>query len=174
LNQSATERPSYPDYGWEKAEPILRDGGVEALIRIASNREEPLSFGRTDALLSAGKRLATTNTDDALRLNQTLLSLSRTASDFEKPNLAHAAAELAMARCDANLFAQALTRTDAPNNMRYRFWQARISGNSLALLDDIRAIDNDEDTRDVRRVLDGYRAIQELGYCDAPKSQIGG
>ena len=95
------------------------------------------------------------------------------ASKFEKPNLAHAAAELAMARCDADVLEQALRSTDAPRNLRYAFWRSRITGRDDALLAQVRAIDEDEDTREVRRVLDGYRAILELGYCPVRISQIG-
>ena len=101
------------------------------------------------------------------------MSLMQTASKFERPNLAHAAAELAMVRCDLDTFEDARRRTDAPENLRYAFWRARISGQDEALLTRVRAIDEDEDTREVRRVLDGYRAVLELGYCPARISQIG-
>lgn len=174
FGQKAAPTAMYPDYGWEKAEPLLQAGGLDTLIETATRREAPLSFGRADALLSAGKRLAVEDPAGAQRLNEALLALSQSASAFEKPNLAHAAAELAMVRCDASLFDRAAARTTAPDNLRYRLWRARITGSVLPLLHDIRAIDEANDTRDVRRVLDGYRATLELGYCDAPKSQIGG
>jgi hypothetical protein len=171
--QAASDAP-YPDYGWQKAEPILQQSGVEGLIERARNRQAPLSFGRTDALLSAGKRLYADQPDAALKLNEVLLELSQSASSFERPNLAHAATELAMARCDATLFSKAMILTDAPRNLRYAFWKARIDGSALDLLDRVRSIDNDADTRDVRRVLDGYRAILNLGYCDQSAKAIGG
>lgn len=169
----ASEAP-YPDYGWQQAEPILRQSGVDGLIERARNRQAPLSFGRTDALLSAGKRLHADQPEAASKLNEVLLDLSRSASSFERPNLAHAAAELAMARCDASLFAKAVALTDAPRNLRYAFWQARLDGSALDLLDRVRSIDNDADTREVRRVLDGYRAILNLGYCDQSAEAMGG
>nr|WP_070960707.1 hypothetical protein [Hyphomonas sp. Mor2] len=174
LGQKARSAENYPDYGWQKAEPILREGGPEALIRVARDRSEPLNFGRADALLSAGTRLMETDPEGASSLNNALLDLTRTASSFEKPNLAHAAAELAMVRCDREQFERALLYTDAPGNLRYAIWRARIDGDVLTLLPRIRAVDSDEDTRYVRRVLEGYRAIQDHGYCDARKSQIGG
>ncbi len=174
LGQSASVQPSYPDYGWQKAEPILRDGGVDMLIRVAKDRSEPLNFGRADALLSAGTRLRVDDPAGSRAVNDALLELTRAASAFEKPNLAHAAVELAMARCDRDRFEKALLYTDAPGNLRYAIWRARLQGNVLGLLPRIRAIDTDQDTREVRRVLEGYRAIQTFGYCDARKEQIGG
>ncbi|MCR9080494.1 MAG: hypothetical protein NXH78_15475 [Hyphomonadaceae bacterium] len=174
LGTSAPAPVTYPDFGWQKAEPLLREGGTERLISVAKDRAEPLNFGRADALLSAGKRLMAEDASGAAALNDALLDLTRMASAFEKPNLAHAAAELAMARCDRDRFERALLYTDAPGNLRYAIWRARIDGDVLVLLGRIRAIDSDEDTREVRRVLEGYRAIQEFGYCNARKSQIGG
>ncbi|MEL6827773.1 MAG: hypothetical protein AAFN91_16110 [Pseudomonadota bacterium] len=174
LGQRISKRSDYSDYGWQKAEPILRSGGVEQLISVARSRQVPLSFGRSDALLSAGKRLYATEPAAAERLNDVLLELSRGASAFETPILAHAAAELAMTRCDMARMRQAVARTDAPQNLRYALWRTRITGNWGDLLNQIRSIENDEDTRDVRRVLAGYRAILELGYCDQSASAIGG
>lgn len=173
FEQSAQAVPAYPDYGWQKAGPIIRAQGVEGLIEVAINRQDPLNFGRTDALLSAGIRLRDEDPAGALRLNEALLSLTVSASSFEKPNLAHAAAELAMARCDMELLTRAIALTDAPQNLRYAFWRARISGETQKLLSRVRSIDNDQDTRDVRRVLDGYRATLELGYCVQSQSSIG-
>ena len=173
FEQRAQIAVPYPDYGWQKADPIIRAQGVDGLIEIANQRQTPLNFGRADALLSAGIQLRNEDPGGALRLNQALLSLARSASDFEKPNLAHAAAELAMARCDMDLLTRAVTLTDAPDNLRYAFWRARISGGSTALLTRVRNIDNDRDTRDVRRVLDGFRATQEFGYCVQSESSIG-
>lgn len=170
LGQSYVPQQAYPDYGWQIAEPILQQGGVRALIETANRRAEPLSFGRADALLAAGKHLTKERPDEARQINQALLDLTRSASKFERVILAHAAAELAMTRCDPDLFDQAERATTAPGNLRYAFWRARMSGSVSHLLTRVRAIDNDDDTREVRRVLEGYRAIQELGYCSAPKS----
>jgi len=174
LSMSARPMQSYEDFGWQRAEPLLREGGVERLIQVARNRAEPLNYGRADALLSAGKQLRNEDGAASRALNDALLDLARTASSFEKPSLAHAAAELAMARCDRERFERALLYTDAPGNLRYAIWRARINGNVLSLLGRIRAIDSDQDTREVRRVLEGYRAIQEFGYCDARNDPIGG
>ena len=173
FEQKAQMATPYPDYGWEKADPIIQAQGVDGLIETANQRRAPLNFGRADALLSAGIHYRTDDPVAAKRLNQTLLGLAQSASAFEKPNLAHAAAELAMARCDMDLLTRAVALTDAPRNLRYEFWRARISGGIEALLSRVRDIDNDRDTREVRRVLDGYRAIQELGYCVPSESSIG-
>lgn len=164
---------AYPDYGWQTAEPLLASGDVDDLITRAEQRLPPLSFGRSDVLLSAGKHFRLSDPAIALRLNEALLSLLGSASAFERPSLAHAAAELAMARCDADLLAEATAKTDAPNSIRYAFWRARITGDGTSLLSRVRAIDLDEDTREVRRVLDGYRAILEMGYCPTVKTEIG-
>lgn len=174
FERTAQTRKSYPDYGWQKAEPILQESGVDGLIERARNRQAPLSFGRTDALLSAGKRLRLEQPAAAIRLNRTLIDLSRSASNFERPNLAHAATELAMVRCDMTMFREAVALTDAPRNLRYAFWSARIEGGTVGLLNRVRAIDNETDTREVRRVLDGYRAILDFGYCDQSAAAIGG
>ena len=175
FEQTAPALQAYPDYGWHIAEPSLAQGGVSALIDTARRRADPLSFGRADALLAAGKHLALQRTDqtsleDARRVNEALLDLAGSASKFERVVLAHAAAELAMTRCDMDLFDQAERSTTAPGNLRYAFWRGRITGSIAPLLSRVRAIESDEETREVRRVLEGYRAIQELGYCSTPKS----
>ncbi|MEM9572409.1 MAG: hypothetical protein AAF996_13175 [Pseudomonadota bacterium] len=174
FSRTAELREPYPDYGWQKAEPILNQSGVDGLIDRARSRQAPLSFGRTDALLSAGKRLHREQPAASLKLNRALIDLSRSASDFERPNLAHAATELAMVRCDMAMFGEASALTDAPQNLRYAFWRARMERGALDLLNRVRGIDNDTDTREVRRVLDGYRAILEFGYCDQSAAAIGG
>ena len=169
-----SETMDYADFGWEKAEPILRSDGVDGLIEAAERRAAPLNVGRTDVLLAAGKRLINQDPVGALKVNQALLSLSRSASKFERPILVHAAAELAMIRCDSDMLGEAVEHTDAPSSLRYAFWSARISGDSRGLLHRVRAIENEDDTRDIRRVLDGYRAILELGYCRNEPEAIGG
>lgn len=162
-----------PDYGWRQAEPILDRQGVEGLIQMATERKAPLHYGRADVLLSAGRKLHADNPTAALRLNRALLDIHESASDFEKPNLLHAAAELAMTRCDAVLFAQLSRASDAMGNLRYAFWRARIHGNASDVIARLRRVDSEQDTRYVRRALEGYRAILELGYCPQDKSEIG-
>jgi hypothetical protein len=174
LGATAPPPQSYPDFGWQRAAPLLRQGGPERLIQVARERAEPLNFGRADALLSAGKRLQNEDAAGSEALNDALMEFARAASAFEKPSLAHAAAELAMVRCDRARFERALLQTDAPGNLRYAIWRARIDGDVLPLLDRIRGTESDQDTREVRRVLEGYRAILELGYCNARIDPIGG
>ncbi len=173
FGQTAQPAPAYEDYGWQQAEPILKRSGIDGLLAEVSRSNSPLGVGRADALLAAGRHFAETNPNAAGRLFEALFGLIKPASKFERPSLAHAAAELAMIRCDAEALDKSLAYTDAPRNLRYAFWRARIEGNGIELLTRIRNIDNDQDTRDVRRVLDGYRAILELGYCNSSKSEIG-
>ncbi|MCF6329081.1 MAG: hypothetical protein L3J02_04700 [Henriciella sp.] len=156
----------YPDFGWNYAQKVLEPYGVDGLIKFAREKREPLHYGRSDILLAAGKRLLQEEPEQAKRLNTALFDLIGSASDFEKPELANAAAELAMYRCDVERFDRATALTLAPNNLRYAFWRARMTGDGGALADRIRAEADEEDTRHVRQVLDGYRAIVELGYCD--------
>lgn len=156
------------DFGWRQARDLLEAGGIKELISTARARRAPLAYGRADALLAAGKRFTDTAPDKAKRLNDELMSLARTASDFEKNTLAHAAAELAMYRCDRQTLMTAKAMTQTPDNLRYKLWLARLDGDALALR---RAITDDadtEDTRHVRQALDGYRPIQERGYCRQP------
>ncbi|MEO1659940.1 MAG: hypothetical protein AAFR51_03045 [Pseudomonadota bacterium] len=170
---SARPVQPYQDYGWQKAQPILQRAGVDGLIEEISRADSDLAIGRADALLAAGRYFAPSDANAARRLFDALFGLIKPASKFERPSLAHAAAELAMVRCDAEALEKSLSYTDAPRNIRYAFWRARINGDGLSLLTRIRNIDNDQDTRDVRRVLDGYRAIIEFGYCKPEKSEIG-
>ncbi len=158
---------TYPDFGWEKARKIVETEGVDTLIRFAREKRAPLNFGRSDILLSAGKRMIADQPGEAAKLNAALLELAASASDFEQPELANAAAELSMYRCDAAQFDKAMRLARDPRNLRYGFWQARLSGDLDGLLSRVREEADDSDTRHVRRALDGYRAIVELGYCAA-------
>ena len=153
------------NYGWQTAEPILQQSGVAGLIAKAKGREAPLHFGRGDVLLAAGKHLVQTQPDSAARLNQALLSLLLSASDFEQPMLADAAAELAVHRCHSADFEEAMQFVDTPQNFRYTFWRARLSGNLGELPRQIRAQAIEEDTRHVRQVLEGYQLILGQGFC---------
>ena len=155
----------YPDFGWSVAEPVLQRSGVDGLIQQARLKQGDVSIGRADALLAAGKRLFPEAPADAMRINQAMLEMTQSANDFEKPALAHAAAELAMVRCDAERFERGVSMTDAQNNMRYAFWRARMQGGVSGLVDRVRNSAREDDTMHVRQSLDGYRAILELGYC---------
>lgn len=161
----ASSGDDYPDFGWTKAESILAKEGVDGLIAKARAKQAPLHFGRSDILLSAGKRLLAERPGDAARLNAALIDLSASASDFERPELAHAAAELAMVRCDMQTYERAMARVLTSQNLRYAFWRARIKGDLSDLLSRVRNEADETDTRHVRQVLDGYRAISEYGYC---------
>lgn len=156
---------SYPDYGWQVAEPILKARGASGLIALARSRQPPLNFGRTDVLLSAGLRMSASRPGVAAQMNKALLDLIQDASDFEKPSLAQAAAHLAAYRCDSSSFEAALRHVDTPENLRLAFWRARLDQNLQALPDRIRNQAIESDTRHVRQVLDGYRLILEQGFC---------
>ncbi len=164
------EADSYPDFGWKNASKVIGSYGVDGLIRFAREKRAPLHYGRGDALLAAGKRMVPDNPEAAKRLNEALFELAGSASDFEQPDLANAAAELAMYRCDLANFDRAAALTRAPDNLRYAFWRTRMSGDAGALAGRVRAEADDVDTRHVRQVLDGYRAIVELGYCPAAEN----
>lgn len=163
--ENTPSRDAYPDFGWASAEPVIKANGVEGLIQQAKAKQGDLSIGRADALLAAGRKLHADKPDEAKAINAALVDIAMSASDFEKPTLAHAAAELAMIRCDVPALDRALLMTDAPSNLRYAFWRARIEGGALALLTRVRSEASDSDTRHVRQVLDGYRAVLEFGTC---------
>ncbi len=76
LQETAGQVETYPDFGWQKAEPLLQAGGTARLIQVAKDRAEPLNFGRADALLSAGKRLITDDASGSEALNDALLDLT--------------------------------------------------------------------------------------------------
>ncbi len=163
---AAGRTAAYPDFGWKKAEKILLDQGVDALINFARQKRAPLHFGRGEALKAAGVHLIETQPGDARRVNLALLEIARSADPFERPGLADAAAELAMTRCDLSLLSDAVALSDDPDNIRYAFWRARITGDAVRLTGHIQTEAISDDTRFVRQVLSGYRAILDLGYCD--------
>ncbi len=157
---------TYPDFGWTHASGVIGAYGVDGLIRFAREKREPLHFGRADILLAAGKRLVSSDAEAATRINAALFDMITGASAFETPDLANAATELAMYRCHLEDFDRARAKTSAPNNLRYAFWRARMSGYPPGLTARITNEADSEDTRHVRQVLDGYRTILELGYCN--------
>jgi len=163
--QAAEDKTDYPDFGWTRANTVLGSYGVDGLIKFAKEKREPLHYGRGDILLSAGKHMVLDKPKQAARLNEALFDLAGSASDFEKPELANAAAELAMHRCDLGAFDRAAALTLAPDNLRYAFWRARIVGDAQSLTGRVVTEADSEDTRHVRQVLDGYGAIIQLGYC---------
>lgn len=156
---------SYPDYGWQIAEPIVAEYGIAGLIDRSEKRAPPLHFGRSDALHSAGLHYLLSRPDSAARLNTALIELIADASDFEKPSLASAAAHLAVRRCDRTTFETAIQHVDAADSLQYAFWRARFDQDLTALPTRIRDDAIDDDTRHVRQVLDGYRLILEHGFC---------
>lgn len=157
----------YIDFGWQRADKVLSSYGVEGLIRYARERREPLHVGRGDTLLSAGKHLYRRDLAGAAQINRALLDIQASASDFEAPDLADAAAELAMYRCDLRLFDEAVASLPRPATMRHAFWRGRITGDVSDLLGRVVDQADTSDTRHVRQVLDGYSTIIRLGYCQS-------
>ncbi|MEQ9317218.1 MAG: hypothetical protein RLN72_15300, partial [Henriciella sp.] len=102
-----TAKTQYQDYGWQAARPLIEQGGADQLIQTARAKSDPLRYGRAEALFAAGIRAAGfKQTDPAARslaadpatarqINTELLTLARTAGEFEQGDLAHAAASLA-------------------------------------------------------------------------------
>lgn len=164
--------PAAADFGWRHASSVLEQDGLDGLLSAAREKRAPLNFGRAEILLAAGQHFVSAEPAAAAKVNETLVSLAKSATKFEKPSLAHAALELAMLRCDAALFGETLPLTDAPDNLRYAFWSARLEGNVLGLLGRVRSDADDSDTRHVRQVLDGYRAILEHGYCASANTDV--
>lgn len=159
-------------YGWDRADPILKQGGIDALIREAQMPRGALRYAKTDALLAAGVMLGSEDAQGAERLNATLLDMARRADEFEKAVYAHSAAELAAIRCDRQAFESALTLLPYPESLRYRFWGARINGETGRVLADRSITAESDDTRYIRQAIDGYRLIQDFGYCEPVETQI--
>lgn len=153
------------DYGWSKAEPLLMNGGVDALIQAARQSGGPLRYARTDALLSAGVRLRLTDPEAATRINAALLELAGRADTFELMIYAHAAAELAAIRCDAAMFRSATLKTGLSDSLRYAFWRGRFEGDLTTQIKRVWEESSSEDTRHIRQAIDGYRLIDQYGYC---------
>lgn len=169
--------PPMPDFGWEAARPSLIRGGIDELVATARAKEGRLRYGRAEALLAAGLRaegfeqtdeLARTlsgQPDTARRLNDELLSLARSGNEWERGDLAHAAASLAARRCDLARFDQAMTMVMARDALRYKFWRARITGDRSGLPGAIMQGANDDDTSHARQALEGLTLLAELGDC---------
>ena len=79
-----------------------------------------------------------------------------------------------MMRCDLPHFDQATALVDAPSSLRYAYWRARIKGSLGDLLTRSRNSQETDDTRHVRQILDGYRAIQTMGYCASVGKAVAG
>ncbi|WP_143435389.1 hypothetical protein [Henriciella aquimarina] len=169
--------PAYPDYGWQAAQALIREGGPARLIEAARARQGALRYGRAEALLAAGIRAAGYHQDSeearrlaaapglAARLNGELLSLAQAASDFERGDLAHAAAKLATYRCDQAAFDRATRLVMAPEAVRYTFWRARVTGERSRLPEAIMTGAASTDTRPLRQGLEGLALLGELGDC---------
>lgn len=159
----------YPDYGLEAAKALMADGGADNLIRAAREKSGALRYGRAEALLAMGTEAAKLGPGNdsglARRLSGELLSLARSAGDFERGDLAHAAAQLAAYRCDKAAFDQAMTMVMAPDAIRYEFWRARIMGDRARLPAAIISGASADDTRHARQALEGIGMLADLGEC---------
>lgn len=177
--ETAVVGEAYPDYGWQSARPLLVEGGAAHLIAVARSKTAPLRFGRAEALLAAGLRAngeklgadevarALASQDGlAAQLNDELLTLARSAREFEQGDLAYAAALLATHRCDLSRFEAAMSSVMAPEAIRYRFWRARLTGERNGLGSAIAEQGSNEDTRHVRQALEGIALLADLGPCE--------
>jgi hypothetical protein len=168
-SRSAAPSQDYPDYGLEAAKALMADGGADSLIRAAREKSGALRYGRAEALLAMGTEAAEAGPGNASglarRLNAELLSLARSAGDFERGDLAHAAAQLAAHRCDKAAFDQAMTMVMAPDAVRYEFWRARITGDRSGLPVAIIGGASADDTRHARQALEGIGMLADLGEC---------
>ncbi len=177
-----TSRPwpddvSAQDYGWEAAKPLLASGGVDKLVSTARAKDGRLRYGRAEALLAAGiraegfeqtdepSRALSAEPGTASRLNDELLSLASSGTEWEQGDLAHAAASLATRRCDLARFERAMNMVKVPDALRYEFWRARITGDRSDLPQAIMRGANAEDTSHVRQALEGIAFLAELGDC---------
>lgn len=168
---------SYPDYGWQAASALLDKGGAEALFEAARNKSGLLRYGRAEALLATGIRAAGFGPEDeavhglagadglAARINRELLALAGPAGEFERGDLAQAAAQLAALRCDASTFRAARQMTLMPDALRYEFWSARIEADRSGLPGAIMRAASAEDTAPVRQALEGIAFLHVHGHC---------
>ena len=149
---------------------MLARQGLDGLIESARLRRPPLHLARGDILLAAGLQQLQLAPDKAARLNQVLLDMLPLASEFERAGLAHAAAELAVYRCDGQQYDKALAFIEPASALHYEIWRARFKGTLTGLPQRIREEAIAEDTRHVRQVLTAYRLILEQGYCTSEQT----
>ena len=161
------------DYVRRTAETAVREYGWGGFIQRARDGAAPLHMGRPE-IMAAAVEFA----PDAAKRKQ-LIDLMFTLAGqpagagahelnpaaFEQADFGHVLAERMMRDCKLEAFDRAAALTNAPDALRYRLWRARIAGGAGKLAPDIRAGDGSDDTRHVRQVLEGYGAIQTLGYC---------
>lgn len=166
------EKLSDFSYGRERADPFLKTGGVDALIREAQRPRGTLRYAKVDALLAAGVDARSHDPEGARRINRVLLDMAGKSDPFEQMLYTDAAAELAALRCDDHMLGQALSLVKKPDSPRYRLWQARMSGETANIISDIRIASNYDDTTFIRQAIDGYRLIHDFGYCSAAASPM--
>lgn len=159
-------------YGWERAHPFIERGGIEALIADARRPDSELRYAKLDALFAAGVVFFQSEPEAAQDVNVALLDLARTADDFEQPMFAHASAELAALRCDSSLLEQSLDLVMGRDSLRYQFWTARLEGDGLSIIEQIKPGADDTTERDIHSAIDGYRLIGQYGYCPRDKPPI--
>ena len=156
-------------YGWERAHPFIERGGIEALIADARRPDSELRYAKLDALFATGVVFFQSEPEAAQDVNVALLDLARTADDFERPMYAHASAELATLRCDPRVLEQSLDLVMGRDSLRYQFWMARLGGDGLSIIEQIKSGAEDRIERDIHSAIDGYRLIGQYGYCPIDK-----
>lgn len=159
-------------YGWERARPFIEHGGIEALVDDARHPDSELRYAKLDALFAAGVVFFQSEPAYARDLNAALLELAQTADDFERPMYAHASAELATLRCDVIVLEQSLDLVIDRDSLRYQFWSARLSGDGLSIIEQIKSQAEGSTERHLHSAIDGYRLIGRYGYCPREEPPI--
>jgi len=171
----AEPRPPYEGEDWalSKARALVEAEGWDGFISRARTRQAPMNMGRPEKMAAATLHLA----DDAMaeRLISemfTMAAADRSEAGFEKASFGHSLAEVAMQRCDIDMFDRALALTDGPDGLRYAFWRARMTGDVSSAAARIGQEHDGSSTSVLRQALDGYSAVLRLGVCPAPVNGV--
>ena len=159
-----------PGYAGQKARGVLAEGGWDDFLQKARSGTAPFNIGRPE-IMAEGARLAETP-DIRKRIVSAMFELAGPPQggkgldrSFEQGDFGHMLAELSMEACNLQDFDRAVRLTATPDSLRYALWRARITGDASPLAARIRNEADDQDTRHVRAVLEGYAPIVSRGYC---------
>ncbi|KCZ52417.1 hypothetical protein [Hyphomonas pacifica] len=157
-------------YARRKAQGLLAEGGWDKFLQRARAGTSPFNIGRPE-IMAEGARLAETP-DTRKRVINAMFDLAGPPlggkgfdRSFEQADFGHVLAELSMEDCNLQDFDRAVRLTATPDSLRYALWRARITGDASPLAARIRNEADDQDTRHVRAVLEGYGPIISRGYC---------
>ncbi|MEE9380562.1 MAG: hypothetical protein V3V03_04070 [Hyphomonadaceae bacterium] len=162
-------REDGPNYALDKAHDVLATSGQDGFLQQARRGGDRFNVGRPEMLTAMAL-----DTSDAVfsrqitELMRTLAQSDTSQAGFERADLAHGLTSIAMHSCQLAQFDNAVAMTGGPDSIRYALWRARITGGAGMLAMRIREDTGDGDTRPIRQAIEGYEAILEFGYCDAP------